>query len=200
MFKRPPVQVYIALCLIKTEIQVMYTSCVLYLSSKRLILVYRTSAFDGSSTDNLTFLTINAQCNSTTCIGSGSSNDIELLSSLTKVNTTQANILTIINVEDIHIAFTSRCRHILYHTSIRNTHFCTLQGAGKDACQSKKKNTPKDRKQTTALLVLRALEAGIKISDLDFFELGEIYDILIEHGNDSESYDDIATQEWMDRF
>ena len=48
--------------------------------------------------------------------------------------------------------------------------------------------------------MLRALEAGIRISDLDFFELGEIYDLLIEHSNDGESYDRIATQEDMDRF
>ena len=49
-------------------------------------------------------------------------------------------------------------------------------------------------------MLLRALEAGIRISDLDFFELGEIYDVLIEHGNDAESYDTIASQEWMDKF
>ena len=49
-------------------------------------------------------------------------------------------------------------------------------------------------------MILRALEAGITISDLDFFELGELYDILMEHGNDAESYDRIATQEDMDRF
>jgi hypothetical protein len=44
------------------------------------------------------------------------------------------------------------------------------------------------------------LEAGIRISELDFFELGEIYDILTEHANDHEHYDQLADQEFMDRF
>ena len=46
----------------------------------------------------------------------------------------------------------------------------------------------------------RASEAGINISDLDFFETGDIFDILAEHGNDGEKYDRIMTQEEMDKF
>ena len=75
-----------------------------------------------------------------------------------------------------------------------------VQGTGKDAFHAKKKSPKTEREQTTALLILRALEAGIPISDLDFFELGEIYDILVEHGNDGEEYVRVATQEDMDRF
>ena len=48
--------------------------------------------------------------------------------------------------------------------------------------------------------MLRVCEAGIPISCLDFFEVGEILDILIEHGNDGEHYNTIASQEDMDRF
>jgi len=47
---------------------------------------------------------------------------------------------------------------------------------------------------------LRVCEAGIPISCLDFFEVGEILDILIEHGNDGEKYDRVGSQEDMDRF
>jgi hypothetical protein len=47
---------------------------------------------------------------------------------------------------------------------------------------------------------LRIIEAGIPLSCLDFLEVGDILDILIERSNDGESYDRIATQEDMDRF
>lgn len=57
-----------------------------------------------------------------------------------------------------------------------------------------------DRPFNTALYVLRCIEVGINISDLDFFEIGEIMDILTERGNDGESYNRLATQEDMDRF
>ena len=48
--------------------------------------------------------------------------------------------------------------------------------------------------------LLRCIEAGIALPDLDFFEVGEILDILTERSNDGESYNRIATQEDMDRF
>jgi hypothetical protein len=47
---------------------------------------------------------------------------------------------------------------------------------------------------------LRCIEAGISLPDLDFFEVGEILDILTERSNDGESYARVATQEDMDRF
>lgn len=52
----------------------------------------------------------------------------------------------------------------------------------------------------TALYMLRIIEAGISISDLDFFEIGDILDILTERANDGEQYAKIATQEDFDRF
>ena len=70
----------------------------------------------------------------------------------------------------------------------------------KDDRNAEKKIEKTERPFTTALYVLRALEAGIRISDLDFFELGDIMDILVEHGNDGEHYDRLMTQEEMDRF
>ena len=47
---------------------------------------------------------------------------------------------------------------------------------------------------------MRVCEAGIPLPCLDFLEVGEILDILIEHGNDGEHYNTIASQEDMDRF
>jgi hypothetical protein len=44
------------------------------------------------------------------------------------------------------------------------------------------------------------IEAGIPLSCLDLLEVGEIMDILTERGNDSESYNVLASQEDMDKF
>lgn len=51
-----------------------------------------------------------------------------------------------------------------------------------------------------ALFVLRALQAGLTLSDLDQLDEGMVSDIIIEAGNDHEHYDDVATQEAFDRF
>ena len=51
-----------------------------------------------------------------------------------------------------------------------------------------------------ALFVLRALQAGLTLSDLDQLDEGMVTDIIIEAGNDHEHYDDVATQEAFDRF
>jgi len=38
------------------------------------------------------------------------------------------------------------------------------------------------------VFILRALQVGLKLSDLDFLETGEVIDILIERGNDDFDY------------
>ncbi|MCQ2369392.1 MAG: hypothetical protein MJ007_02815 [Paludibacteraceae bacterium] len=45
------------------------------------------------------------------------------------------------------------------------------------------------------LFVLRALQLGIKFEELDYFTVGEIYDLITESGNDREEWDRKATQE-----
>jgi len=45
------------------------------------------------------------------------------------------------------------------------------------------------------MIVLRALQMGLKLSDLDELTLGELIDILIEHDNDSYEYPVKATQD-----
>lgn len=48
--------------------------------------------------------------------------------------------------------------------------------------------------------MLRCIEVGIPIADLDLFEYGEILDLIIEKSNDGEKYNQIATQADFDNF
>lgn len=47
----------------------------------------------------------------------------------------------------------------------------------------------------TPLLVLRALQVGLKITDFDFVEVGDIFDLLTESSNDSYEYPKKGTEE-----
>ena len=47
---------------------------------------------------------------------------------------------------------------------------------------------------TTALFLLRCVEIGISISDLDLLTIGMVLDVWTEKGNDSVTYDRIAGQ------
>lgn len=58
---------------------------------------------------------------------------------------------------------------------------------------------------TTPLFLLRCLEAGISIRDLDLLTIGMVLDIWTEKGNDEVKYETltsvrIAGQEDFDRF
>lgn len=53
---------------------------------------------------------------------------------------------------------------------------------------------------TTALFLLRATQMGIRISDLDILEHGQIIDMMIEASNDGYDYKQLATQADFDRF
>ena len=53
---------------------------------------------------------------------------------------------------------------------------------------------------TTALYLLRAVQIGLSISDLDRLELGQVWDMLTESGNDNYKYMELATQEDFDKF
>ena len=56
---------------------------------------------------------------------------------------------------------------------------------------------------TTALFLLRCVEIGISIRDLDLLTIGLVLDMWIEKGNDRDgSYTtyEVATQEAFDRF
>ena len=53
---------------------------------------------------------------------------------------------------------------------------------------------------TTALYVLRAVQVGLSVADLDELEFGDVLDILTEGANDVAEYNQVATQADFDRF
>lgn len=53
---------------------------------------------------------------------------------------------------------------------------------------------------TTPLFLLRCVEVGISISDLDLLTIGMVHDMWTEKGNDSYEYPVIASQDDMDKF
>ena len=48
--------------------------------------------------------------------------------------------------------------------------------------------------------MLRALQVGLRLDDLDQLEVGQVIDLCTEMGNDHEHYDTRATQDDFDRF
>ena len=53
---------------------------------------------------------------------------------------------------------------------------------------------------TTPLFLLRSLEIGLSIQDLEDFTIGMVMDIWTEKANDSANYENLATQEDFDKF
>lgn len=57
-----------------------------------------------------------------------------------------------------------------------------------------------DRPFTTGLFMLRCFEIGLNINDLHYLEEGQVIDMIIERGNDSCEWSQVATQKDIDRF
>ena len=53
---------------------------------------------------------------------------------------------------------------------------------------------------TTPLFLLRCVQLGISIRDLDLLTVGLVNDMYIESDNDSENYAQVATQRDFDLF
>lgn len=53
---------------------------------------------------------------------------------------------------------------------------------------------------TTPLFLLRCVEIGISIRDLDLLTIGLVLDMWTERGNDDVKYDRVATQSDFDKF
>ena len=53
---------------------------------------------------------------------------------------------------------------------------------------------------TTPLFLLRCVQLGISIRDLDLVTIGMVNDMYAESGNDEHKYKQIATQEDFDKF
>ena len=53
---------------------------------------------------------------------------------------------------------------------------------------------------TTALFLLRCIDTGLSLRDLDLLTIGMVMDIWSEKSNDDVEYDTLATQEDFDKF
>ncbi len=53
---------------------------------------------------------------------------------------------------------------------------------------------------TTALFMLRCVQVGLSIRDLDLLTIGMVNEMFIESRNDEFQYPILADQESMDRF
>ena len=53
---------------------------------------------------------------------------------------------------------------------------------------------------TTALYLLRVVQCGISVRDLELLSIGMVFDMFTESGNDTVEYAEIATQEDIDRL
>lgn len=64
-----------------------------------------------------------------------------------------------------------------------------------------KKLRPTDLQMTTPLFLLRCVQLGISIRDLDLLTIGMVNDMYAEGGNDEyKGYSQMATQSDMDAF
>ena len=63
-----------------------------------------------------------------------------------------------------------------------------------------KKIRPTDREMTTPLFLLRCLQIGLSMRDLDLLTIGAVTEIFIESNNDDFDYCYIADQSAMDEF
>lgn len=56
------------------------------------------------------------------------------------------------------------------------------------------------REMNTPLFILRAVQLGLSMADLDLLSIGLVNDLFVENSNDEYPYQQIATQEDFDRF
>lgn len=63
-----------------------------------------------------------------------------------------------------------------------------------------KKLRPTEREMTTPLFLLRCVQLGLSMNDLEQLSIGLINDMYSESRNDDYKYAELATQEDFDRF
>ena len=66
--------------------------------------------------------------------------------------------------------------------------------------QTEKKPRKSEREMTTPLFLLRCVQLGISIADLDLLTIGLVNDMFTERQNDDYPYKELASQEDFDRF
>ena len=67
-------------------------------------------------------------------------------------------------------------------------------------CQSKKKVRATERVTTSALFLLRCVQLGLSMEDLESLDVGMIYDMMNESANDECEYDYLATKDDIKNF
>ena len=77
-----------------------------------------------------------------------------------------------------------------------------LQNKAENRCHSiYVKVRPTDRPMTTPLFLLRCVQLGISIRDLDLLTIGLVNDMYAENSDDDyKGYKEVATQEDFDKF
>ena len=65
---------------------------------------------------------------------------------------------------------------------------------------ARKKPRKSEREMTTALFMLRCVQLGLSIQDLDLLTIGMVEEMMIESQNDSYPYKMLASQSDMDKF
>lgn len=63
-----------------------------------------------------------------------------------------------------------------------------------------KKLRPTDREMTTPLFLLRCVQLGLSMTDIDKLSIGLINDMYAESRNNEYKYAELATQEDFDKF
>lgn len=69
-----------------------------------------------------------------------------------------------------------------------------------DGGRGKKKPRKSERVMTTPLFMLRCVQLGISIADLDLLTIGLVNDMFTERQNDEYPYQELASQADFDRF
>lgn len=59
---------------------------------------------------------------------------------------------------------------------------------------------PSARPESTALILLRCVQIGLSMADLDTLTLGMVYELFAEKANDSYEWEDEATLEDIENF
>ena len=75
-----------------------------------------------------------------------------------------------------------------------------LWGLNVQTAVQSKKLRPTERQMTTPLFLLRCVQLGLSIRDLDLLTIGMVNDMYAESSNDEYKYREIATQADMDNF
>ena len=75
-----------------------------------------------------------------------------------------------------------------------------LWGLNVQTAVQSKKLRPTERQMTTPLFLLRCVQLGLSIRDLDLLTIGMVNDMYAESGNDDYPYKQLATQKDFDLF